>query len=171
MKSEQLLGSAWLRRMGFLAVFVATTVVLSPTLSGAQTKSSQRAIFSYSCCSASVIDAVHHPGEVLKISWTRSTNPPTSDKKASLTYVLTATISGPFATVAALKTAFGRSRPRYGVVNSSATVIRVPNSKDANPVSMIRIPANAGNGFYELTTSVSGGSVTSTGGSVIRVSH
>jgi hypothetical protein len=170
MNTEHFFGSVRLQRKVLIAIFVVTTLVLSPTTSGAQTKDSHQATFSYSCCSASLIDTIHHPGEVLKLRWTQLTNPPTSNKQPAFTMVLSANISGPFATVTSLKSAFGRSHPKYGDVNSKATVIRLSNTKSANPVSSIRIPANAGKGYYELTTSLAGGSVTSGGGSIIRIS-
>jgi hypothetical protein len=156
--------------MVLIAIFVVTTLVLSPTTSGAKTKDSHRATYSYNCCSASFIDTIHHPGEVLKLRWIQLTNAPTSSKQPAFTIVLSASISGPFATVASLKSAFARSHPKYGDINSKAAAIRLSNTKSAYPVSSIRIPANAGNGYYELTTSVAGGSVTSSGGSVIRIS-
>jgi hypothetical protein len=156
--------------MVLIAIFVATTLVLNSTTSGAQTKDSHRATFSYTCCSASFIDTIHHPGDVLKLRWIQLTNAPTSSKQPAFMIVLSASISGPFATVASLKSAFARSHSKYGDINSKATAIRLSNTKSENPISSIRIPANAGNGYYELTTSVGGGSVTSGGGSVIRIS-
>jgi hypothetical protein len=107
---------------------------------------------------------------VLKLRWIQLTNAPTSSKQPAFMIVLSASISGPFATVASLKSAFARSHSKYGDINSKATAIRLSNTKSENPISSIRIPANAGNGYYELTTSVGGGSVTSGGGSVIRIS-
>jgi len=151
-------------------IFVVTTLVLGPSTSGAQTKNSYPATFSYDCCRALLVNTIHHPGDVLKLRWIRLTNAPTTNKQPAFTIVLSASISGPFATVASLKSAFARSHPRLGDVNSKATVVRISNRKFANPVSSIRIPANAGKGYYELTTSVAGGSVTQTGGSVIRIS-
>jgi len=163
-------GSVRLQRKVLIAIFVVTTLVLNPTTSGAQSKDSHQATFSYSCCSASFVDTIHHPGEVLKLRWIQLTNAPTSTKQPAFRIVLSANISGPFATVASLKSAFARSHPKYGDVNSKATAIRLSNTKSANPVSSVRIPANAGNGYYELTTSVAGGSVTSGGGSILRIS-
>jgi hypothetical protein len=153
------------------AFVVATTVALMPATSDAQTKNSYRATFSYSCCSASFIDTVRHPGEVLRLRWIQLTNAPTSNKQPAFTIVLSADISGPFATVTSLKSAFARSRPKYGDIISRATAIRVSNTKLTKPVSLIRVPTDAGKGYYELTTSVAGGSVTSTVGSIIRISH
>ena len=170
MTTEHFFRSVRLQRMVLIAIFVVTTLVLSSTTSGAQTKDSYHATFSYNCCSASFIDTIHHPGEVLKLRWIQLTNAPTSSKQPAFTIVLSASISGPFATVASLKSAFARSHPKYGAVNSKATAIRLSNTKSANPVSLIRIPADAGKGYYEFTTSVAGGSVTSSGGSVIRIS-
>jgi hypothetical protein len=170
MTTEHLFRSAGLRKIVLIAICIATTLIHSPTTSGAKTKDSYRATFSYNCCSTSFIDAIRHPGEVLKLRWSQLTNTPTTSKQPAFTIVLSASISGPFATVASLKSAFGRSHPKHGAINSKAAAIRLSNTKPANPVSTIRIPANAGKGYYELTTSVADGSVTQTGGSVIRVS-
>jgi hypothetical protein len=170
MTTEHFFRSVRLQKIVLVAFFVVTTLVFSPTPTGAQTKDSYHATFSYACCSALLVNTIHHPGDMLTLRWIRSTNAPTTSKQPAFTIVLSVSISGPFATVASLKSAFARSHPNLGDVNAKATVIRISNRKSANPVSLIRIPANAGKGYYELTTSVAGGSVTQTGGSVLRIS-
>jgi hypothetical protein len=116
-----------------------------------------------------LVNTIHHPGDVLTLKWIPETNTPTLSKQPAFTIVLSANISGPFVSVISLKKAFARAHPKRGRVNSKAITVRLSNRKSANPVSLIRIPANASKGYYELTTSVAGDGVTTSGGSVIRV--
>ncbi len=170
MAIEQFVRNVRLPKSILIVIMVVSTLVLSPTTSGAQTKDTYHATFNYECCSALLVNTVYHPGDVLKLRWIRLTNAPTTRKPTGVTIVLSASISGPFASVASLKSAFARSHPKFGEVNSKATNIRISNRTFAKPVSSIRIPAKAGKGYYELTTSVAGGPVTQTGGSIIRIS-
>lgn len=170
MAAEQFVRSVRLPKSILIVIIVLSTLVLGPMTSGAQTKDSYHATFSYDCCSAFLVNTIHHPGDVLKLRWIRLTNAPTTSKQTGVTIVLSASISGPFANVASLKSAFARSHPKFGEVNSKAAVIRISNRKFAKPVSSLRIPAKAGKGYYELTTSVAGGSVTQTSGSIICIS-
>jgi len=148
-------------------IFAVSTIVLSPISAGAQTSKSTRVTFSYDCCTELLVNAVHHPGDALALKWIQTTNPP--NNYAATTITLSASVSGPFSSVASLKSAFARSHPKYGVINSKAIVIRLSDQKSAHPVSMIQIPADASKGFYELTTTVKEGSTAISGGAVIRV--
>jgi hypothetical protein len=145
-----------------------STVILSPIPAGAETSKSSRTTFSYSCCTAYQVNTVYHPGGALKLQWIPKRD--ASNNYTATTITLSASISGPFRSVTSLKTDFSRSHPKLGVVNSKALTIRLSNRESAHPVSLIHIPANASKGFYELTTSIKDGPVTSGGGSVIRIS-
>jgi hypothetical protein len=131
MTAEHFFRNGRLQRMVLIGTFAVTTMFLSPTASGAHTKVSYHATFSYNCCSALFIDTIHPPGDILKLKWIRLTNAPTTSKQPAFTIVLSASISGPFATVASLKSAFARSHPKDGDVNSEATTIRLSNTKSA----------------------------------------
>jgi hypothetical protein len=103
----------------------------------------------------------------MTLKWTPSAYPPSNFPRNAVT--LSAGISGPFQSVASLKKAFRRSHPRLGIINSKALTVRLSDQKFAHPTSLIRIPTDAGKGFYELTTTVKEGSVTTSGGSIIRI--
>jgi hypothetical protein len=171
MTNEHFRRSIRLKKSVLIGIFALTTLVLSPTTSGAQTPNSYHATFTYECCSASalLVNTIYHPGDVLTLKWIPETNTPTLSKQPTFTIVLSANISGPFASVVSLKKAFTRAHPKRGRVNSKAITVRLSNRKSANPVSIIRIPANASKGYYELSTSMAGGSVAVSGGSVIRI--
>jgi hypothetical protein len=147
--------------------FVLSSVILSSVPSGAQTSKSSPTTFSYSCCDATFVNTVYHPGAVMTLKWTPSAYPPSDYPRSTVT--LSAGISGPFHSVASLKKAFGRSHPKLGVINSKALTVRLSDQKPAHPTSLIRIPTDASKGFYELTTTVKEGSVTTSGGSIIRI--
>jgi hypothetical protein len=147
--------------------FVLGSVILSPVPSGAQTAKSSPTTFSYSCCTAKFVNTVYVPGTVMTLKWTPSAYPPSNYPRSTVT--LSAGISGPFHSVASLKKAFGRSHPQLGEINSKALTVRLSDQKSAHPTSLIRIPTDAGKGFYELTTTVKEGSVTTSGGSIIRI--
>jgi hypothetical protein len=147
--------------------FVLSSVFLGPVPSGAQTSRSSPTTFSYDCCDAAIVNTVYHPGAVMTIKWTPSAYPPSNYPRSTVT--LSAGISGPFHSVASLKIAFGRSHPQLGVINSKALTVRLSDQESAHPMSLIRIPTDASKGFYELTTTVKEGSVTTGGGSIIRI--
>ena len=148
-------------------IIVLSSIILSPIPSGAQTSKSSHTTFTYSCCTSSFVNTVYHPGAVMTLKWSQSTYPPNNYARSTVT--LSASISGPFQTVASLKKAFARSHPQLGVVNSKALTIRLSDQKSAHPVSLIQVPADAGKGWYQLTTTVKEGSTTISGGAGIRI--
>jgi hypothetical protein len=83
---------------------------------------------------------------------------------------LAAKISGPYKTVASLKSAFDRHTPQLGRFNVDAVQVRVSDGAAVRPVSLIKIPGDATAGFYQLTTSTTTRSLATSGGAVIRVS-
>ena len=120
------------------------------------------ALQTYSCCSSADINAVRHPGETLQLHWIVTPLAPSATSAMS-TVRFGAGLSGPFASVSALKAA-----------NSPATlkapVIVTTNQDGAAPVSLIVIPKDAADGYYNLTTTVDQDGSQLTGGSVIKVS-
>lgn len=151
-----------------LVLVVACSIALVPSASVAHAAGKSTAKFTYYCCSSSVIDATYHPGEVLHLPWI--TMAPVRSTKPTVMITLTAKISGPYQTVAALKSAFARHTPRLGRFNVQAVRIRMSDGVAARPVSLIRIPSDVTAGFYELTTSITTSSLVTSSGAVIRVS-
>ena len=123
-------------------------------------------IYGYSCCTGfGTIN--YHPGESIKLSW-KSTALRSSDA-APKTLTLSASASGPFPTVAAASKAFSGNHSNSGRMNFSASTTHVSDEKAASPVSLLHVPANAGKGFYLLTTIVVKGPNTSRGGLIFHV--
>jgi len=86
MTTEHFLWRVRLQRTILIAIFVVITLLLSPTTSGAQTQDSYHATFSYDCCSASFINTMRHPGEVLRLRWIPSASASNIGSKGFLDY-------------------------------------------------------------------------------------
>ena len=120
------------------------------------------ALQTYSCCSSADINTVRHPGETMQLHWIVTPLAPSATSGMS-TVRLGAGLSGPFASVSALKAA--NSPPTV-----KAPVIVTTNQDGGAPVSVIVIPQDAAGGYYNLTTTVDQDGGQLTGGSVITVS-
>lgn len=123
--------------------------------------------YSFTCCDASVMNARYHPGSVITAHWTRSVVSPTHTHAESIT--LSLTLSGPYRTVALLKEDLARAHPRLGRTNASAQRIVVRDTAADSPVSTLRIPADAGPGYYSLTVTTGSKNLTESGSGIIRV--
>jgi hypothetical protein len=134
-----------------LIVATTATLVLVPIASTAHADSKSNATFTYSYCTAAVVDATYHPGEVIRLPWVATANVPSAVKSETVT--LSEEISGPYETVASLKSAFARHTPRLGKFNAEANEIRISYGVATRTVELITIPSDATAGFYELTTS------------------
>lgn len=151
-----------------LAVTCTAVLVSVPFSAAAYAGSKTNATFTYSCCTAAVVAAEFHPGEVLRLPWVATADVPSAGKVDMVT--LTAKISGPYKTVASLKSAFARRTPQLGKFNVEADQVRVSDGVAERTVELIKVPRDATAGFYELTTSTATHSLVVSGGAVIRVS-
>jgi hypothetical protein len=152
-----------------LFLFVtAASLVLTPLASTANAATKTKAMYSYSCCTDSIVDATYHPGEVIRLTWIAT--PDASNTGSEEMVGLSAKISGPCKTVASLKSAFARHTPQLGRFNAEAEDLRVSNGVAKRCFSLIEVPRNATADFYELTTTTSIPSLVTSGGAVIRIS-
>jgi hypothetical protein len=144
-------------------------LIVGPTVSEAQSNRTSRATFSYTCCRTSLTGTVYKPGQTIDVRWISKSNGPREEPV--VTIVLKASITGPYRSIESLKSSTARLRPILGTVNASAVPIRISNLSRANPLSRISIPKRASSGYYELTDTVSQGSVKSSGGVILRVTR
>jgi hypothetical protein len=156
------------RSVSIFLFVTAASLVVSPLATMAHAASKTNATYSYSCCTAAVLDAIYHPGEVIRLPWIATANTPGTGT-AEVMVTLEAKISGPYKTVASLKSAFARHTPQLGQFNAEAVHIHISSDSAERYVSVIRVPSNAKPGFYELTTTTSIPSLVTTGGAVIRI--
>jgi hypothetical protein len=142
--------------------------MLTPFAARAIAATKTKAMYSYSCCTDSIVDATYHPGEVMRLPWIAT--PDASSTGSEEMVMLSAKISGPYKTVASLKSAFARHTPQLGRFNAEADDLRVSNGVAKRYFSLIEVPRSATAGFYELTTTTSTPSLVTSGGAVIRIS-
>jgi hypothetical protein len=117
--------------------------------------------YQYSCCDASDVQRVWHPGETLTMHWTAQSAVTTDSTTQMLT--LTASLSGPYADVNAVKGGGAAS------TTLRAAPLSVSNATASSPVSVIALPAGLAPGFYDLTGTVAAPGSQSGGSSIIQV--
>jgi hypothetical protein len=111
---------------------------------------------------------VWHPGERRTIKWTVVPGPRTASSSPQ-PVVITTQLTGPFATVAALKDTIGNSKPNPSARKIDGTPLRIDNHTADGVVSVIQLPADMGTGLYNLRFVTDYGSSNSSGGSTIIV--
>jgi hypothetical protein len=150
----------------FALVVRPTHASTNPNSSNVKSSPSQPA-YSYTCCSGSVMNAIYHPGSVITIHWIRKFVAPTQVPATSIN--LSLSLSGPYRTVASLKTDSIGAHPRRGRTKASAKRIVVLDTAFDSPVSILRVPNDARSGYYNLTTTIGTKSLTVSGSGVIRI--
>jgi hypothetical protein len=154
-----------------LFLFIALTVrpTHGPTKPGSLSSilAGTRPTYSYTCCNASVMNTIYHPGSVISAHWTRSIVPSSQAPASSIE--LSLSLSGPYRTVNLLKTDSARAHPLLGQTNERAVRIVVLDTAADSPVSILRIPQDAGTGYYNLTTTTASKNLTVGGSGIIRV--
>lgn len=121
--------------------------------------------YGYSCCQPGPPE-VAHPGQVITLHWITTAQPPTPAATATAV-TLSAWLTGPFPTVAALKTAMTAPSPPAPAV--SAAAVHTTDRVGGTPLSMVPLPANAPVGFYDLRTSVISGGGALSGDTIVQV--
>jgi hypothetical protein len=124
-------------------------------------------MYSYTCCGNALVTHAYHPGERIAVDWIRVASHGSKKPPTAITLIVSA--SGPYASVAILKHAFAMAHPNYGPTNFEAAPIKLSDTRAARPVSSLRVPANAGPGFYNLTEIVQEGLHFSSSASVVKI--
>jgi hypothetical protein len=150
-----------MRRYRWLVLAIMTFAV---TACASPSRPAAPAGLTYTCCDAADINKTYRPGETLKVHWTAQGTPVAG---SALSIELTATLAGPFSSVADLKNSvMMKGAP---AVTLAADTVRPTGALGEQPVSVIVIPGDATPGYYNLaTTMVEPGSNVS-GGSVIEI--
>lgn len=123
--------------------------------------------YNYSCCRAPMINTIYRPGELISAWWIRATDAMKSAQPASI--VLSMKLSGPYRSVILLKLSSVGRHARRGRTFVAARPITLLSTVPANPWSTLRLPANAGAGYYNLTFTVQTKNLTVSGASIIRI--
>ena len=123
--------------------------------------------FSYTCCSASVVDTIYHPGQTIVVHWSRTQYSRDGARPATIT--LSMGLTGPFGTVSSLKQKSIGAHPQLGPITANAAPIRLKDNVAGSPVSRIQIPKDATSGYYNMTMKTGTKDLSVSGASVIRI--
>lgn len=147
------------------AALTVACVIAGVIAAGCTSPTVHRTGVSYTCCEDSVAATRWHPGQQLRVAWTRTATVPAGQHFQAVT--LSAVLTGPFSTVTALKNAI--SQGHRGSLTARAAKITISHDPPVSAVSVIIVPASAPLGFYNLATIESSGGGTVTGGTIITV--
>jgi hypothetical protein len=123
--------------------------------------------YSYTCCGASVVDTIYHPGQTIVIHWSRTQYSLDGNRPATVT--LSMGLSGPFRSVSTLKLDSVGAHPHRGPITANSASLRVKDTAADNPVSRILIPKDASSGYYNMTMKTGTKNLWVSGASVIRI--
>jgi len=123
--------------------------------------------YGYTCCSASVVDTIYHPGQTITVHWTRTRYSLDGNQAAPTT--LSMALNGPFRSVTSLKKDSIGPHPHPGHTTADSLTIRLMDNVAASPVSRIQIPNDASSGFYNMTQKTGTKNLWVSGASVIRI--
>jgi hypothetical protein len=121
--------------------------------------------FRFTCCTDSAaLTNAWHPGQVITLQWSAESAGMTADDSRH-PITLTAIFTGPYASVAALKTGDTHS------VTLSASPIRVTDRTSGSAVSTIALPLDLAAGWYNLVTTIKSAGGSTAGATVIQVTR
>jgi hypothetical protein len=153
---------------GCLALLIVVWPQHSEGAAGSQAAAQFHATYGFTCCQATDINIVRHPGETIVLHWVSTSGSPSPARPVPIT--LSASITGPFRPAEALKKVVGRGTrmpPALEVLN--AQPVHTSTWSDRPLLSAIAIPPNAPTGLYDIKFSVAGAGAEVSGDSVITV--
>jgi len=152
-----------LHRLASLGAAAAVVAFLAACDAGApENDGAAPAQLTYTCCSATDVDTLYHPGQTMSVHWMVE-GPATGSPQVELT----ASLTGPYPTADELKA--DDSGTAAGKVTFTAAPVRPAGTPGEHPVSTIAIGSDARPGYYNLTTSMKQGGATDGGASIVRV--
>jgi hypothetical protein len=119
--------------------------------------------FRFTCCvNSEVLTHLWHPGQVITLDWSTESAGTTADD-APHPITLLATVTGPYASAAALKAsgAYSKTLP--------ASPIRVTDRTSGSVVGAIVLPLDLAAGWYNLVTTIKSAGGSTGGATIIQV--
>ena len=150
-------------------VFAGAILVVGPLAACSSTSPEAidgPALQRYSCCSSGDLSAVRHPGETVELHWLTTPLEPSANYPVS-TVRLSASMSGPFSSVSALKSSALKT-PAFPASVTAPVVVTTDQVGEA-PVSVLVIPTSARAGYYNLTTTIDQDGGQLSAGAIIQV--
>jgi hypothetical protein len=135
-------------------------IAIGFVLSGCGQPPTFYAAHSYNCCIENTGNLTWHAGEKVTLTWQPTPGGMTTDDNRHQ-IVLSVSLTGPFATVDALKWATSQGLKPPGVRTINAVPLTVNDRTFLTPVSQLDLPADLPPGYYNLAqqSAQSGGSV------------
>jgi hypothetical protein len=123
---------------------------------------------SYQCCVEIGPSTTWHAGENVALHW-QPTPPGRTTDATPQQIVLSVSLTGPFASVDALKQATSQGVKPTGVRSINAPPVSVNDRRVVFPISDLDLPADLLPGYYNLATNASVASQSWGGSAVVRV--
>jgi hypothetical protein len=125
-------------------------------------------VHSCSCCAENTGNTTWHAGQNLSLHW-QPANPGSTTDASPRQIVLSVSLTGPFATVDALKQATSQGSKPAGVRTIGAAPLTVNDRDVVTPASQLNLPADLPPGYYDLATQTVVGVLSQSGDAVILV--
>jgi hypothetical protein len=109
------------------------------------------AAHSYNCCAENTGNLTWHAGQSVALHWQSTPAAMTTDSNPH-TIVLSLSLTGPFASVDALKQATTQGLKPAGVRTVRAAPLSVNDRTFSTPISQLDLPADLPPGYYNLAT-------------------
>jgi|ERR1700694_3288347 len=123
---------------------------------------------SYKCCTENTGNLTWHAGQSVALHWESTPAAMTTDSNPH-TIVLSVSLTGPFASVDALKQAITQGLKPAGVRTVRAAPLSVNDRTFSTPVSQLDLPADLPPGYYNLATQTAAADGSASGGIVVIV--
>src|ERR1700737_2337279 len=122
---------------------------------------------SYSCCAENTGNNSWHAGQAITLHWVLHQGTTTDANTHQI--VLSVSLTGPFASVDALKQATSQGTKPAGVRTITAAPISTTDRTIGEPASLLDLPADLPPGYYNLDAKAATGGGSAGGGAVIVV--
>ncbi|HVS07648.1 MAG TPA: hypothetical protein VHK65_15980 [Candidatus Dormibacteraeota bacterium] len=149
-------------RIGILVI--ATGLVLS----GCGQQPTFYAAHSYNCCIENTGNLTWHAGQSVALHWQSTPAVMTTDSNRHAIF-LSVSLTGPFASVDALKQATSHGSKPAGVRTITAAPVSANDRTVETPASQLDLPADLPPGYYNLGTQAAVGSGSAGGGAIVIV--
>jgi hypothetical protein len=143
-------------------------IIIGFVLSGCGQPPAFYAAHSYNCCIENTGNLTWHAGENVTLTWQSTPAAMTTDSNPH-TILLSVSLTGPFATVDALKQATTQGLKPAGVRTINAAPVSVNDRTFLTPVSQLDLPADLPPGYYNLAQQAAQGSGSASGGAIVII--
>jgi hypothetical protein len=143
-------------------------IVIGFVLSGCGQPPAFYAAHSYNCCIENTGNLTWHAGQSVTLHWQSTPAAMTTDSNPH-TIVLSLSLTGPFASVDALKQATTQGLKPAGLRTVRAAPLSVNDRTFSTPISQLDLPADLPPGYYNLATQTYAADGSAGGGIIVIV--